>query len=263
MPGTGPESTGKPVSDLHDGGRSMRPMPATESEAAGGSHPPRGGTASDPDRAGGHGVVGPKIAACADDLAETLKAHFTDPVAAWAALRVELDRRMEQPEARGASPAARSAGPGRPGRGTGGPMPTQASPPGRSDHPGAGSDRGRAAGGPPATPVHLPAPTVAAIAARALRAEDLAPAEAPPGQRPFVGFERERAAYARLEPALLARAAGQYVVLVGEEIEGPVDSFEDALRAGWRRFGLGPLYVQQVLAVGPVPAAAGDPSCRS
>lgn len=142
-------------------------------------------------------------------------------------------------------------------------MPTQIRPPGRPDRPGAGSDRESAAGEPTPGPIPIPAPAVAAIAARALRAEDLAPAETPPGQRPFVGFERERGAYARLKPELLARAAGQYVVLVGEEIEGPVDTFEDALRAGWRRFGLGPLYVQQVLADEPSPATVGEPSCRS
>jgi len=141
-------------------------------------------------------------------------------------------------------------------------MPIQISPPGRPDRPGAGSDHEQAAGEPTPGPIHIPAPAVAAIAARALRAEDLTPAETPPGQRPFVGFERERGAYARLKPELLARAAGRYVVLVGEEIEGPVDTFEDALRAGWRRFGLGPLYVQQVLADDRAPAAAGDPSCR-
>jgi hypothetical protein len=212
---------------------------------------------------GGQGVVEPKVADVAVDIVELLKTQFTDPVTAWAALRVEVSRRMERPEVRGTPPAAWSSSPDRPERGTGGPMPTQISPPGRPDRPGAGSDRERAAGEPTPGPIHIPAPAVAAIAARALRAEDLAPTETPPGQRPFMGFERERGAYTRLKPELLTRAAGQYVVLVGEEIEGPVDTFEDALRAGWRRFGLGPLYVQQVLADDLAPAAAGDPSCRS
>jgi hypothetical protein len=100
----------------------------------------------------------------------------------------------------------------------------------------------------PPVSIHLPLPAYVGIASLALRAEDLTPAETPPGERPFMGYDRERAAYARLRPELLDRAEGRYVVLVGDEIEGPVDTFEEALRAGWRRFGLGPLYVKQLLA---------------
>lgn len=113
------------------------------------------------------------------------------------------------------------------------------------------------------TPIDVPLPVYAAIASLALRAEDLAPAETPPGERPFVGYDRERAAYARLQPELLASAEGRYVVLVGDDLEGPVDSFDEALRAGWRRFGLGPLYVKQILAEEPTTEAVGEPSCRS
>jgi hypothetical protein len=97
----------------------------------------------------------------------------------------------------------------------------------------------------------------------ALRAEELAPAQAPPGERPFTGYDRERDAYARLRPALLKRAEWRFVVLVGDDIEGPVDTFEEALRAGWRRFGLGPLYVKQILAEEPTIEAVGDASCQS
>lgn len=71
-------------------------------------------------------------------------------------------------------------------------------------------------------------------------------------RRPFAGFHRERAAYERLRPELLDRARGQYVVFVGEAYEGPMETFEDALRAGYRRFGLGPLYVKHVRIEAPV-----------
>jgi uncharacterized protein (DUF433 family) len=114
-----------------------------------------------------------------------------------------------------------------------------------------------------AAPVAFPLPAYAAAATRALTAGELASAETPPG-RPFLGYDRERAAYARLKPGLLAHAPGKYVVLVGEEVEGPVDTFGDALRAGWRRFGLGPLYVKQVLAEeSPFAEVVGGPSWRS
>jgi hypothetical protein len=112
----------------------------------------------------------------------------------------------------------------------------------------------------PSSPIDLSLLSYARVASLALRAEDLARAETPSGERPFVGYDRERAAYARFRPELLERADGQYVVLVGDEIEGPFDTFEEALRAGWQRFGLGPLYVKQIGAEEP---ADENPSCRS
>jgi hypothetical protein len=41
------------------------------------------------------------------------------------------------------------------------------------------------------------------------------------------------------------------VVIVGDEVVGPLDSHVDAERAGYARFGLGPLYVKQVVAEEP------------
>jgi uncharacterized protein (DUF433 family) len=81
-----------------------------------------------------------------------------------------------------------------------------------------------------------------------------------PPRRPFTGFDVEQAAYARLKPELLRTAAGKYVVLVGEELVGPVDSFDEALRAGYARFGPGPLYVKQVLEAEPADQVAHDVS---
>jgi hypothetical protein len=72
--------------------------------------------------------------------------------------------------------------------------------------------------------VDLPLPAYAAIASLTLGAEAPAQAETPPDQRPFLGYDRERVVYARLRPELLARAEGKYVVLVGEDLEGPVDT---------------------------------------
>src|SRR5690349_18948644 len=82
--------------------------------------------------------------------------------------------------------------------------------------------------------------------------------------RPFTGYDREREAYARHKGDLLARAAGKYVVVVGEDVEGPVETFEAAVRLGYRRFGLGPLYVKQILAEEPVVEVSRDViPCRS
>jgi hypothetical protein len=83
-------------------------------------------------------------------------------------------------------------------------------------------------------------------------------------RRPFVGFDVEVETYARLKPELLPRFEGKFVVIVGDEIEGPVDTFSDALRAGYRRFGLGPLFVKQILATEPVVEVTRDiVPCRS
>jgi uncharacterized protein (DUF433 family) len=85
-----------------------------------------------------------------------------------------------------------------------------------------------------------------------------------PGGRPFAGYERETAAYERLEPELLRTARGRFVAFVGDEMVGPVATFGEALRAGYRRFGRGPLFVKQVLADDPVVAVSRDVTpCRT
>jgi hypothetical protein len=71
--------------------------------------------------------------------------------------------------------------------------------------------------------------------------------------RPFLGFDREEATYERIKPAMLETDGGKWITIVGEEVIGPFEDMEEAARAGWRRFGLGPLYVKQLLAQEPPP----------
>ena len=52
----------------------------------------------------------------------------------------------------------------------------------------------------------------------------------PCDRRPFAGFDRERATYQRLKPDLLASVEGKYVVIVGDEVVGPLESHEEAER---------------------------------
>jgi hypothetical protein len=82
-----------------------------------------------------------------------------------------------------------------------------------------------------------------------------APIEA---RRRFIGFDLEVATYTQLKPDLLARFPGKFVVIVGDEIEGPAETFSEALRAGYRRFGLGPLFVKQLLTVEPIVEVTRD-----
>jgi hypothetical protein len=73
----------------------------------------------------------------------------------------------------------------------------------------------------------------------------------PAGRRKHVGYGREQNAYRLAKPKLLRDALGRYVVFVGNEMAGPYPSFRDAMRAGYRQFGLGPLYIKQVLEEEP------------
>jgi hypothetical protein len=70
-------------------------------------------------------------------------------------------------------------------------------------------------------------------------------------RRAFTGFDLERATYEQLDAYLLASDQGNYVVIVGDEFLGPLESHKEAERAGYNRFGLGPLYVKQVAAEEP------------
>jgi hypothetical protein len=71
-------------------------------------------------------------------------------------------------------------------------------------------------------------------------------------RRRFGGFERERITYQRLKGGLLAHADGKFVVIVGEDFVGPLDSHDQAEKAGYARFGLGPLFVKQICIEDPV-----------
>lgn len=83
-------------------------------------------------------------------------------------------------------------------------------------------------------------------------------------RRPYTGFDLEVATYTRLKPELLSRFPGKFIVIVGDEVEGPFETFREALRVGYRRFGLGPLYVKQILAVEPIVEVTRDVvPCRS
>jgi hypothetical protein len=73
-------------------------------------------------------------------------------------------------------------------------------------------------------------------------------------RRPFTGFERERATYERHKAEWLKTAEGKFMVIVGDDFVGPLETDEEAERAGYARFGLGPLYIKQVLSKDPPPA---------
>jgi len=95
----------------------------------------------------------------------------------------------------------------------------------------------------------MPTPATASQASRTVRIH--------------TGFDRERARYSQLKPGLLRTDEGRFVVLVGDEMVGPWDSFREAYLAGRRRFGPGPLYIKQVLADEPIFQPITIESCPS
>ncbi len=105
-----------------------------------------------------------------------------------------------------------------------------------------------------------PSGTRSGTAAAELTETRTAVCDPAPARRPqFRGLDPERETYARLKPELMKRAEGLYVVIQGEEVEGPVETYGDALRVGYRRFGVDrPFLVQQILAVEPAATVSRD-----
>ncbi|SIO65516.1 hypothetical protein SAMN05444166_7718 [Singulisphaera sp. GP187] len=90
------------------------------------------------------------------------------------------------------------------------------------------------------------------------------PTETSTHRRPYHGFDVERATYERIQTELLKTSEGMFVVIVGDECVGPLESDEAAERAGYEAFGLGPLYIRQVLAAEPPALVTRDVAiCRT
>lgn len=66
-----------------------------------------------------------------------------------------------------------------------------------------------------------------------------------------MALECELATYQARLPALLAHE-GQWVVVHQDRVAGIWQTFEDAMRAGYKEFGLGPFMVKQIHAIEPV-----------
>jgi len=60
-------------------------------------------------------------------------------------------------------------------------------------------------------------------------------------------LEKEQETYARELPHLLA-SAGKFVLIHGDAVEGIYDTYSDALKVGYDKFGLKPFFVRQIEA---------------
>ena len=59
-------------------------------------------------------------------------------------------------------------------------------------------------------------------------------------------YEKELETYRAKLPALLVNDAGKYAVIKGEELLGTFSTYEDALQAGYTKYGLTPFLVKQI-----------------
>jgi hypothetical protein len=63
-----------------------------------------------------------------------------------------------------------------------------------------------------------------------------------------MALEREQATYEKELEKLLA-SAGKYVLIREDEVSGIYDTYQDALKVGYEKFGLQPFLVKQIAAV--------------
>ena len=59
----------------------------------------------------------------------------------------------------------------------------------------------------------------------------------------------ELATYERHKEELVNASQGKYVLIHGDEIAGMWDTYQDALGAGYKQFGLQPFLVKQILGI--------------
>jgi hypothetical protein len=64
-----------------------------------------------------------------------------------------------------------------------------------------------------------------------------------------MALERELATFKNRLQELKAEHEGKFVLIHGDDVVEAFNSYEDAIKAGYARFGLGPFLVKQVHAI--------------
>ena len=75
-------------------------------------------------------------------------------------------------------------------------------------------------------------------------------------------LEREMETYHRLLPELLVNE-GKFAVIYGDELIAVRETYEDALREGYRRFHRAPFMVTEITAEEPIHFIPGFVPCRT
>jgi hypothetical protein len=79
---------------------------------------------------------------------------------------------------------------------------------------------------------------------------DMSATVAPSGDPPMA-LEKELETYQAKLPELLEHT-GEFAVIHGDEVAGIWQTYQDALKAGYEKFGLDPFLIQQIQAIEPV-----------
>ena len=74
-----------------------------------------------------------------------------------------------------------------------------------------------------------------------------------------MALEREWEVYQRELPSLLANS-GKYVLIKGDSVVELFDTYDDAIKSGYRQFGLDEFMVKQINAAEPVQFFSRDTS---
>ncbi len=78
-----------------------------------------------------------------------------------------------------------------------------------------------------------------------------------------MALDKELETYQAQLPGLLEHA-GEFVVIHGDEVAGIWQTYQDALKAGYEKFGLEPFLIKQIQEIEPVHCVTrGTPVCRS
>jgi hypothetical protein len=65
-------------------------------------------------------------------------------------------------------------------------------------------------------------------------------------------LQKEIETYEKEKDRLIAEGEGRFVVISNDNIVGIWDTYEDALKAGYKEFGLKPFLVKQILRIDKV-----------
>jgi hypothetical protein len=77
-----------------------------------------------------------------------------------------------------------------------------------------------------------------------------------------MALEQELDTYRKKRDELLPYA-GRYVLIHGDQVAGVWDSYEDALRVGYDKFGLNPFFIRKIETVESVHYSTREIPCRS
>jgi hypothetical protein len=62
-------------------------------------------------------------------------------------------------------------------------------------------------------------------------------------------LERETELYKKLLPTTLAADEGKFALISGDQLVGVFETYADALKVGYEKFGLQPFMVKQIAAI--------------